>query len=334
MRSIKCNCIVLYYHRKHLFRDHNPISEIFHTKMCALLADLGNFTGVEHLGFDISSFPDTETLHEAQLHILHQATEEEEEEEPTTNQHNHSISLIRIDIYQILKPASGSGRTGLEAITRLVDTKTVHPHRTKWHMFDISPALHHWKQAPATNHGLQVHVLTADGQISRHKHHVRLRRSAKSSDTEWMNDQPYVVTYSDDGRGERKKNKKNSKRTRRSKKRNKKLRNRRRRKNICKRHELYVDFRDVGWNDWIVAPSGYEAYYCHGDCPFYLPETLNTTNHAVVQALVHSVNPQAVPKPCCVPTELSAMSMLYMNYDDNVVLKTYRDMVVGACGCR
>ena len=30
---------------------------------------------------------------------------------------------------------------------------------------------------------------------------------------------------------------------------------------------LYVDFSDVGWNDWIVAPLGYHAFYCHRECP-------------------------------------------------------------------
>ena len=102
----------------------------------------------------------------------------------------------------------------------------------------------------------------------------------------------------------------------------------------CRRRPLYVDFSDVGWNDWILAPPGYQAYYCHGECPFYLNDNLNATNHAIVQTLVHSVDPRAVPRPCCVPTELSAISMLYVDSSEKVVLKTYKDMVVEACGCR
>lgn len=106
------------------------------------------------------------------------------------------------------------------------------------------------------------------------------------------------------------------------------------RRNNCRKHNLYVDFSDVGWNDWIVAPPGYQAYYCHGECPFPLSDHLNSTNHAIVQTLVHSVNPQAVPKACCVPTELSPISMLYVDEHDKVVLKNYRDMVVEGCGCQ
>ncbi|KFD45996.1 hypothetical protein M513_13128, partial [Trichuris suis] len=107
-----------------------------------------------------------------------------------------------------------------------------------------------------------------------------------------------------------------------------------RRRQLCQRHQLYVDFESVGWNDWIVAPPGYDAYYCQGDCPFPLNDHMNATNHAIVQTLVHSVNPGAAPKSCCVPTELSPISMLYLDEYDKVVLKTYQDMVVESCGCR
>ena len=41
-----------------------------------------------------------------------------------------------------------------------------------------------------------------------------------------------------------------------------------------------------------------------------------------------------VPRACCVPTELSSISMLYIDEYDKVVLKNYHDMVVEACGCR
>nr|1ES7_A Chain A, BONE MORPHOGENETIC PROTEIN-2 [Homo sapiens]1ES7_C Chain C, BONE MORPHOGENETIC PROTEIN-2 [Homo sapiens]2QJ9_A Chain A, Bone morphogenetic protein 2 [Homo sapiens]2QJ9_B Chain B, Bone morphogenetic protein 2 [Homo sapiens]2QJA_A Chain A, Bone morphogenetic protein 2 [Homo sapiens]2QJA_B Chain B, Bone morphogenetic protein 2 [Homo sapiens]2QJB_A Chain A, Bone morphogenetic protein 2 [Homo sapiens]2QJB_B Chain B, Bone morphogenetic protein 2 [Homo sapiens] len=108
---------------------------------------------------------------------------------------------------------------------------------------------------------------------------------------------------------------------------------RKRLKSSCKRHPLYVDFSDVGWNDWIVAPPGYHAFYCHGECPFPLADHLNSTNHAIVQTLVNSVNSK-IPKACCVPTELSAISMLYLDENEKVVLKNYQDMVVEGCGCR
>ncbi|XP_033697152.2 bone morphogenetic protein 7 isoform X3 [Tursiops truncatus] len=53
----------------------------------------------------------------------------------------------------------------------------------------------------------------------------------------------------------------------------------------CKKHELYVSFRDLGWQDWIIAPEGYAAYYCEGECAFPLNSYMNATNHAIVQTL-------------------------------------------------
>ncbi|KAG7280176.1 hypothetical protein CRUP_037760 [Coryphaenoides rupestris] len=104
--------------------------------------------------------------------------------------------------------------------------------------------------------------------------------------------------------------------------------------NVCKPRRLYIDFKDVGWQDWIIAPQGYLANYCHGECPFPLSESLNGTNHAILQTLVHSLDPRGTPQPCCVPVRLSPISMLYYDNNDNVVLRHYQDMVVDECGCR
>lgn len=104
--------------------------------------------------------------------------------------------------------------------------------------------------------------------------------------------------------------------------------------NVCKARRLYIDFKDVGWQDWIIAPQGYMANYCHGECPFPLSDSLNGTNHAILQTLVHSLDPHDTPQPCCVPIRLSPISMLYYDNNDNVVLRHYQDMVVDECGCR
>lgn len=38
--------------------------------------------------------------------------------------------------------------------------------------------------------------------------------------------------------------------------------------------------------DWIIAPEGYAANYCDGECSFPLNAHMNATNHAIVQTLV------------------------------------------------
>ena len=101
----------------------------------------------------------------------------------------------------------------------------------------------------------------------------------------------------------------------------------------CSRRMLYVSFQRLGWQDWIIAPEGYSAFYCHGECSFPLSAHMNATNHAIVQTLVHLMTPSVVPQPCCSPTKLTAISVLYFDDDNNVVLKKYTNMVVKACGC-
>ncbi|NXM71805.1 BMP2 protein, partial [Serilophus lunatus] len=102
----------------------------------------------------------------------------------------------------------------------------------------------------------------------------------------------------------------------------------------CHRRELYVDFHAIGWSGWIIYPNGYHAFYCRGSCLFPLGESLNATNHATVQSIVHTLKlSQDVSMPCCVPDELKSLNLLYFDDKENVVLKTYKDMVATKCGC-
>lgn len=50
----------------------------------------------------------------------------------------------------------------------------------------------------------------------------------------------------------------------------------------CCKEKLYVDFKDIGWNDWIVAPSGYYANYCRGSCSGASNIPLLTSRHSTV----------------------------------------------------
>lgn len=101
----------------------------------------------------------------------------------------------------------------------------------------------------------------------------------------------------------------------------------------CSIQTLYVNFRDLEWQDWIIAPDGYGAFYCSGKCSFPLNAHMNATNHAIVQTLVHLMDPQNVPSACCAPTKLSPISVLYYVDESNVILKKYKNMVVKSCGC-
>lgn len=40
----------------------------------------------------------------------------------------------------------------------------------------------------------------------------------------------------------------------------------------CSRRSLRVDFADIGWSEWVIAPKAFDAYYCAGACRFPLPK--------------------------------------------------------------
>ncbi|KAM4625937.1 growth/differentiation factor 6-A [Polymixia lowei] len=107
-----------------------------------------------------------------------------------------------------------------------------------------------------------------------------------------------------------------------------------RKRTRCSRKPLHVNFKDLGWDDWIIAPLDYEAHHCEGMCDFPLRSHLEPTNHAIIQTLMNSMDPDISPPSCCVPTKLSPISILYIDSGNNVVYKQYEDMVVESCGCR
>lgn len=102
----------------------------------------------------------------------------------------------------------------------------------------------------------------------------------------------------------------------------------------CTRHELYVDFQNIGLSS-IIAPPGYDAYQCKGVCESPISQDQLPTNHATIQAIVNKVGlVKDVGKPCCVPIKLKSISILFLDNESSVVLKNYEDMVVERCGCR
>ena len=285
------------------------------------------------LHFNISNIPKNEHLKAAEL---------------TLNRNQiKNVHRIRhqIFVYDIIRP--GAKHRKREPIFLLVDTKSVQLNGTSTVSLDVMPAVERWLKQPKHNHGLLIHITSLDDrnsistthnehQIKVPEHeHIRLRRSVGESPDKWAQAQPLLFTYTDDGRY-----KQRSIRDALGTNRNRRVPGQRkghRRKNsqdICQRHPLYVDFSDVGWNDWIVAPPGYEAFHCKGECNFPFADHLNTTNHAIVQTLVHSISEGLAPKACCVPTQLSSICMLYLDDQNKVVLKNYQDMTVVGCGCR
>ncbi|XP_075293978.1 bone morphogenetic protein 8A [Opisthocomus hoazin] len=246
----------------------------------------------------------------------------------------HANNTLHVSIYEIA--AEHSNR---ESELFLLDVQDLRAGTEGWLVFDVTAASNHWLVDRKYNLGLRLYVETADGhsvdpgsagllgrrgprskqpfmvtffraspspgRVARAAKPPRRRQPKKTNDLPHPNKLPGIFddVHAADGR------------------------------QVCRRHELYVSFQDLGWLDWVIAPQGYSAYYCEGECAFPLDSCMNATNHAILQSLVHLMKPEAVPKACCAPTKLSATSVLYYDSNNNVILKKHRNMVVKSCGC-
>ena len=109
----------------------------------------------------------------------------------------------------------------------------------------------------------------------------------------------------------------------------------RNRNNTCARRSLYIAFKDLNWADWIMAPEGYFASYCGGECKFATQDNnVNASNHALIQTLVNMMTPDEVPPPCCAPVNLEPLQVLFLDDRSNVIMKKYANMKVNDCACQ
>ncbi|XP_038152231.1 bone morphogenetic protein 5 [Cyprinodon tularosa] len=273
--------------------------------------------------FDLTQIPDGEAVTAAEFRIY----------KDRSHARFNNITL-KVSIYQVTKEYQNK-----DAETFLLDFKKVQASNGGWLVFDITATSNHWVMNPQQNFGLQLGVETLDGRSINIKSAGIIGRNGPQSK------QPFVVAFfkasgvllrSVRAAGGKKKNHNRNKST--NQQQSSRIPkpgdyNTSEQKQACKKHELYVSFRDLGWQDWIIAPEGYAAFYCDGECSFPLNAQMNATNHAIVQTLVHLMFPDNVPKPCCAPTKLNAISVLYFDDSSNVILKKYRNMVVRSCGC-
>ncbi|XP_075214777.1 TGF-beta family member glass bottom boat [Lycorma delicatula] len=282
--------------------------------------------GVRHergkrLWFDVSEVPPDEAVVGAELRLYQ-----------TSNYSTHSDDNFTVTVYQVL--FDDDGQKELE----YVDSTNTTINQEGWRIFNLTGPLISWIAFPNANRGLYLSV----HQSGKQEHEMRPEDIGIVStvDKGEVEKQPFMVAFlkSSGGRRVRKtreaRRKKKTEHSETSYSRNPLLDSPSHwSTRSCQIQTLFVSFRDLEWQNWIIAPEGYSAYYCSGECNFPLNAHMNATNHAIVQTLVHLMNPIQVPKPCCAPTKLTPISVLYFLDETNVILKKYRNMVVKSCGC-
>ncbi|KAI4806596.1 bone morphogenetic protein 6 [Pseudochaenichthys georgianus] len=272
--------------------------------------------------FNLSQIPEGEAITAAEFRLY---------KECVSRAFRNDTLLLKV--YQVVKE-----HPDREADLFLLESRKLWAAEEGWLEFDITATSNLWVMNPGHNLGLQVSVETSSGQFISTKEVGLVGRDGA------LEKQPFMVAFfkvsevhirnsRSTGRKSRQQNRNRSTQPQEGSRLGPADYNSSDQKTACRRHELYVSFRELGWQDWIIAPEGYAANYCDGECSFPLNAHMNATNHAIVQTLVHLMNPENVPKPCCAPTKLHAISVLYFDDNSNVILKKYKNMVVRACGC-
>ncbi len=266
--------------------------------------------------FNVINFPKIESVRKAELHVFR------EPKKNTQRQQNAALHM------HVKNPRSRRS---------LIESRVISTASTGWEVFNVTSVVEEWIKNPSLEHKLSIMVEDSPNEEIDILHVNRL--SEKMSLAEWERKRPVLIIHSNEGnkkrvrRGVHKSSKHRNSNRHSSKHRARKL-HEKAKLEMCRRRNFYLDFHRIGWSTQIISPMGFDMYYCKGSCPKPLGPHMNTTNHAVIQNQVNSFDPTLVPPPCCIPSSLGDQSFLYIDMDNQIVMKTYSDIVVDGCGCR
>lgn len=101
----------------------------------------------------------------------------------------------------------------------------------------------------------------------------------------------------------------------------------------CCMRKLFVTFKEMNWNDWVIEPSGYWVNYCEGRCTGV--GTMPSYSHAFVKEKLMklSLYTKKSLDICCIPLKFDKLTLLHFD-GEGVIHKTeLPNMAVLECGC-
>lgn len=101
----------------------------------------------------------------------------------------------------------------------------------------------------------------------------------------------------------------------------------------CGLNDWYVSFDYIGWDNWVIAPSGVRARTCSGVCSFPMGSDINSTAHAHLQSFVYYFKGEKWPA-CCVPNDFEPLTMILYDVTDQLpFMAKYPNMIATNCAC-
>ncbi|XP_031774502.1 bone morphogenetic protein 2-A [Apis florea] len=230
---------------------------------------------------------------------------------PTTDQYYSQSSELDVLLY--LGVSSFPRRS-----IRLIDRTRIRSEdwrNSKWLELDATFAVSSWIEAPLSNLGLELEFLL-DGET--------VTRTFSSPVLNVFTATPFASTTA-------------LRRKRSSPEQVMSLHRGRRTKckgegKKCCRHELTVMFKDLKGFEFIVYPKTFDAGYCKGRCP---PRYNPAHHHALLQSLLWKEDRKKVPKPCCAPSKLDQLMIVYFDENNSTRLKVsdWKNIQVLECAC-
>ncbi|KAM4626160.1 growth/differentiation factor 8-like [Discoglossus pictus] len=206
---------------------------------------------------------------------------------------------VVLQIYRIIKPLKdGTRHTGIRTLKIEMSSGS-----GVWKSIDVKTVLQNWLKQPESNLGLEIKASDENGR--------ELPVSYQGSNEDGLNPFMEVKVMDTPKRSRRDFGLDCDEHSTESR---------------CCRYPLTVDFEAFGW-DWVIAPKRYKANYCSGECGIVFLQKYPHTH------LVQQVNPRGSAGPCCTPTKMSPINMLYFNENEQIIYGKIPAMVVDRCGC-
>ncbi|GIZ03636.1 bone morphogenetic protein 7, partial [Caerostris extrusa] len=241
------------------------------------------------ISFNVSS-DKTDKLLEGEFHVFKMKPRIKDRRKAKTLK----SQLLELKVYQVLPPTKSKKKRRKKASR---DEKSERPF-DRMGNFSVKEAVADWIKNNEVNLGLTISVRSLDGEPVP-KGLVRFARGSHSDH------QPLLVLFVDDSRnttgsissvnaGHPISLKSNDSQSPTDVSRTKRgdvmsMISHHTKNESCSRHDLYIDFEQIGWAAWIISPKGYNAYQCKGNCHFPLGQNQRPTNHATVQSIAHEL---------------------------------------------